>query len=73
LLKSHGCVTVGDDLEEAVVLALYLEENARRQCLAAPLGDPYVLSDEEVATFRKSLRKPHLFRKAWDYHMAKGR
>ena len=71
MLRSHGAVCVGADIVEAFVLAVYLEENARRQYLARPLGTPSVLSDDEVETIGRNLRKPHLLRKVWDYHHAK--
>jgi len=71
LLKSHGVVTVGSDLRTATVLALYLEDNARRQCRAAPLGEAYVLSAGEIARCRANLDKPALFAKAWDYFAAR--
>jgi L-fuculose-phosphate aldolase len=71
LLRAHGVVVVGPDVRTATVRALYLEENARRQCLAAPLGKPYVLSPAEVDACRKNLDKPNLFAKAWDYYAAK--
>jgi len=71
LLKSHGCVVTGKDLKDAAVLAIYLEENAHRQYLAAAMGEPYVLNEDEIAQFRKGLWKPHLFQKAWDYFTAK--
>ena len=71
MLKSHGAVIAGTDVVEAFVLAIYLEETARRQYMALPLGKPYTLSDEEVRTIGTNLRKPHLLRKVWDYHRAK--
>ena len=71
LLRAHGMVVVGPDVRTAAVRALYLEENARRQCLAAPLGRPYVLSAGEIDACRKNLDKPNLFAKAWDYYVAK--
>lgn len=71
LLKSHGVVTAGRDLRTATVLALYLEDNARRQCQAMSLGEPYVLSADETALCRANLDKPQLFAKAWDYFAAK--
>lgn len=71
LLRAHGIVVAGPDLRTATVLALYLEENARRQCLAAPLGEPYALSADEVAACRENLDRPNLFAKAWDYYAAK--
>ena len=71
MLKSHGAVTVGADIVEAFVLAIYLEETARRQYLARALGTPYALTAAEVETIGANLRKPHLLRKVWDYHHAK--
>jgi ribulose-5-phosphate 4-epimerase/fuculose-1-phosphate aldolase len=71
MLKSHGAVIAGCDIVEAFVLAIYLEETARRQYLARALGTPYALNVAEVDTIGANLRKPHLLRKVWDYHHAK--
>jgi L-fuculose-phosphate aldolase len=71
MLRSHGAVIAGSDIVETFVLAIYLEETARRQYLARALGTPYALSAEEVTTIGANLRKPHLLRKVWDYHHAK--
>jgi ribulose-5-phosphate 4-epimerase/fuculose-1-phosphate aldolase len=71
MLKSHGAVIAGADIVEAFVLAIYLEETARRQYLARALGTPYALNAAEVETIGANLRKPHLLRKVWDYHHAK--
>jgi len=70
-LRSHGAVTVGADIVEAFVLAIYLEETARRQYLARAIGKPYVLNESEVETIGANLRRPHLLRKVWDYHLAR--
>lgn len=71
MLKSHGAVTVGADIVEAFVLAIYLEETAKRQYLARSIGRPYVLTAEEVASIGENLRKPHLLKKVWDYHLGR--
>jgi L-ribulose-5-phosphate 4-epimerase len=71
MLKSHGAVVVGADIVEAFVLAIYLEETAHRQYLARALGTPQALTAAQVETIGANLRKPHLFRKVWDYHHAK--
>jgi L-fuculose-phosphate aldolase len=71
LLRAHGMVIVASDIRTATVLALYLEENAKRQCLAVPLGEPYRFSPEEIEASRAGLNKPNLFAKAWDYYAAK--
>jgi L-fuculose-phosphate aldolase len=71
LLKSHGAVLAGTDLVECFALAVYCEENAHRQYLAAALGTPYVLSAEEQAACRQNLWSAGLFRKAWDHYRSK--
>lgn len=71
MLRSHGAVTVGADVIEAFVLGIYLEETARRQYMARTIGAPYVLTPAEVDTIGANLRRPHLLRKVWDYHLAK--
>jgi L-ribulose-5-phosphate 4-epimerase len=71
VLRSHGAVTVGADVVEAFVLAVYLEETARRQYLARAIGDPRVLTAEEVESIGANLRRPHLLQKVWDYHHAR--
>jgi L-fuculose-phosphate aldolase len=71
LLRAHGMVVAAADIRSATVLALYLEENAKRQCLAAPLGEPYRFSADEIEASRAGLNKPNLFAKAWDYYAAK--
>jgi len=71
LLRAHGLVVAGPDIRTATILALYLEENARRQCLSAPLGTAYELSPAEIAACRANLNKPGLFAKAWEYYAAK--
>src|SRR5688572_17307111 len=71
MLRSHGAVTTGADVLEAFVLAIYLEETARRQYLARAIGNPYVLSESEVESIGANLRRPNLLKKVWDYHHAK--
>lgn len=71
LLKSHGSVIAAGTLEEAFALCIYLEENARRQYMAGPLGTPYILTGQEVESCARNLGKSHLYRKVWDYYQAK--
>jgi L-fuculose-phosphate aldolase len=71
MLKSHGAVIAAEGVVEAFVLAVYLEETARRQYLARQLGRPAVLDTEACQRIRANLWKPPLLRKVWDYHHAK--
>ncbi|MFL9962472.1 class II aldolase/adducin family protein [Paraburkholderia sediminicola] len=73
MLKSHGAVIAAEGILEAFVLAFYLEENAHRQYLALQLGEPMVLSSEQVETIGRNLWKPNLLQKVWDYHAGKMR
>ncbi|GAB2897543.1 L-ribulose-5-phosphate 4-epimerase [Paraburkholderia jirisanensis] len=71
MLKSHGAVIAAEGILEAFVLAFYLEENAHRLYLAQQLGEPMVLSPEQIDTIGRNLWKPNLLKKVWDYHAGK--
>lgn len=71
MLKSHGAVIAAEGILEAFVLAFYLEENAHRQYLALQIGEPMVLSPEQVETIGRNLWRPNLLQKVWDYHAGK--
>ncbi|HZV64228.1 MAG TPA: class II aldolase/adducin family protein, partial [Telluria sp.] len=71
MLKSHGAVVAAEGIVEAFVLGIYLEETAQRQHLASQLGEPAVLTVDQIATIARNLWKPKLLRKVWDYHHAK--
>jgi HCOMODA/2-hydroxy-3-carboxy-muconic semialdehyde decarboxylase len=66
VMRGNGVVTAGRDLQEAVVLAWYLEDAARIEidCLGAP-GLPVVLSEQEAA--RRATRDGRIFERMWDY------
>jgi len=71
MLKSHGAVIAAEGILETFVLAFYLEENAHRQYLAQQIGEPMVLSPEQVESIGRTLWKPNLLQKVWDYHAGK--
>ena len=71
MLKSHGAVVAAEGVIETFVLAVYLEETARRQYLARQLGEPAELTAAEVETIRRNLWKPNLLQKVWDFRHAK--
>ena len=48
-LQGHGIVTVGKDVEEATIRAIWLERLARANLLAAQLGTPRVIPPDEIA------------------------
>jgi len=53
LLKNHGVLTVGEDLESAYETALNVEFSARIQYQAEAIGDPVILDDAEVEHLRE--------------------
>jgi L-fuculose-phosphate aldolase len=71
VLRSHGAVVAAGGVMDAFVLGCYLEETAERQFLSAQLGEPYVLTHEQIKVIGGNLWKPNLIKKVWDYHHAK--
>lgn len=72
LLRGHGAVVVGDDVETCFTTSIWLEENAKKQLWASLLGTPRVFTDEMVARVRASLWDRAILLKTWDHYVAKG-
>jgi L-fuculose-phosphate aldolase len=53
LLANHGMIAVGPDLEKAMWNAVELETLARQYYLSLTLGEPHILSDQEIAETAK--------------------
>ncbi|MCB1858987.1 MAG: class II aldolase/adducin family protein [Gammaproteobacteria bacterium] len=49
LLANHGLIATGSSLQKAMWLALETENLARQYILSLTIGDPHVLSEEEIA------------------------
>ena len=49
IMKHHGVIAFGKDLEEAVYAAVYLEEAAKTYCMARIMGAVPELTDQEIA------------------------
>jgi ribulose-5-phosphate 4-epimerase/fuculose-1-phosphate aldolase len=71
LIKSHGAVTVGQNLVESFALSIYMEENARRYYNSTQLGKPYILNEHEVQAAVQNLWKPFLLQRVWNYYYSK--
>ncbi len=48
LLANHGMIALGNTLQEAVDLAVEVEELAKQYVLAVMIGEPAILSEEEM-------------------------
>ena len=66
LLRAHGVVTTGADVEEAVAGAFLIEENARRAYISCAMGKPLWLDDATVAACAEEFRVSRgAFRRVW--------
>ena len=66
LMRAHGVVATGTDVEEGVAAAFLLEENAHRAYLSAALGGPVWLDERTVADAGDELlRGRGPFRRVW--------
>ncbi|MGQ0550800.1 MAG: class II aldolase/adducin family protein [Armatimonadota bacterium] len=68
LLRGNGQVVVGGSLAEACVRAVYLEEAARLQMAAMPLGTPRYYSSEEVAVYARAWEDPINIERVWAFY-----
>ena len=57
LLESHGVLTVGSSLSNAVLIAILVEESAKIYHRALQIGEPKILSEEKVRALEKILKK----------------
>ncbi len=73
LLRGHGAVVAGEDVETCFTTSMWLEENARKQVWASLLGPPPAFSEDMVRRVRKSLSQRSIIVKTWDYYVAKGK
>lgn len=67
IMRGNGAVTAGDSLEEAVVLAWYLEDACRVElaALSAGLADAPTISPE--AATARATKAGRIFERMWDY------
>jgi ribulose-5-phosphate 4-epimerase/fuculose-1-phosphate aldolase len=67
LLRGHGALVVGADVPECVTAALYLEESAQRNYLAATLGGIKPYTKDEIRRVREMLASRFVIDKTWLY------
>jgi ribulose-5-phosphate 4-epimerase/fuculose-1-phosphate aldolase len=67
LMRGHGAVVVGGNVQEAVMTAYYLQVNAQVQLQAIGLGAPKPLSAAEVAAAAETQLSPLALDRAWEY------
>ncbi|MBU2598406.1 MAG: class II aldolase/adducin family protein [Actinobacteria bacterium] len=57
LLESHGVLTIGSSLSNAVLIAILVEESAKIYHKALQVGEPKILSDKQVRALEKILKE----------------
>ncbi|MFQ5684440.1 MAG: class II aldolase/adducin family protein, partial [Candidatus Binatia bacterium] len=67
LLRGNGQVTLGRNIPEAVIMAIYLEEAADLLYGALQIGTPIHLSDEESASRQVESLPPVDLERAWNF------
>jgi len=67
LLRAHGIVVVGKNLEEVLFASLVLEDDTRKAMQAASLGELGYLSLEECRAFDADIDLERRARRAWNY------
>jgi L-fuculose-phosphate aldolase len=73
VMRAHGTVAVGANVEEAVIRMFCAEENAEQQFAALQVGTPRYLEGEELATHARENFVPKIVHKFWHYFEESGR
>lgn len=69
LLRGHGANTTGATIPEAIVAAIYLEQEARAQWHAMAIGQPQFLSADELQATGPVAFDPVSYNRAWQYYL----
>ncbi len=67
LMRGHGAVVVGADVQRAVLTAVYLQVNADVLLRASRLGEPMLLSDDEIRLSAETQFSPLAMPRVWEY------
>jgi len=67
LLRGHGIVVVGQNLQEVLYTALVLEDDTKKTLQATTLGEVGTLSDQECRAFGAEIALERRAQRAWNY------
>lgn len=73
VLRSHGAVLVGEDIESVFVASILFEENARRLYQASLLGRPRLLKGKELKETAKRTWNEKVIQKIWNFYLLKAK
>jgi len=57
LIGNHGVVAIGGNADEALVAAMVIEDGARIYQMAAVMGEPRTIPEDEICILRESYVK----------------
>ncbi len=67
LLRGHGVVVIGRDLEELLFASLVLEDDSRKAMQSAALGEVGTISPDECRAFGADVDLQRRAHRAWNY------
>lgn len=67
LLRGHGIVVAGPNLQEVLFTAFVLEDDAKKSWQAASLGEVGTISEEECRAFGAEIALARRAQRAWNY------
>jgi ribulose-5-phosphate 4-epimerase/fuculose-1-phosphate aldolase len=67
LLRGHGLVVVGQNLQEVLYTALVLEDDTKKTLQAATLGEVGTISPEDCRAFGAEIALERRAQRAWNY------
>ena len=67
LLRGHGIVVAGQNLQEVLYTALVLEDDTKKTLQAATLGEVGTISDQECRAFGAEIALERRAQRAWNY------
>jgi ribulose-5-phosphate 4-epimerase/fuculose-1-phosphate aldolase len=67
LLRGHGIVVAGKNLQEVLFASLVLEDDAKKTMQAATLGEIGTISLEECRAFDAEIALERRAQRAWNY------
>jgi len=70
-IRGHGTITVAQNLQEACLLTLYLEEAAKMFYWARSMGTPKYFPEDVSSRVAKQVFKERSNIKAWNHYVAK--
>lgn len=71
LLRNHGIVTVGSRIEEACLIALFLERALRVTFIASGFGEVEAISEETALKMYAECQNPKRYDMIWNYLVRK--